>query len=219
LLEGGLSPWAALAIFVVAWQLMIAAMMLPSSIPMIRFFRDASIAQDRPGLALTLFVAGYCAVWGLFGWFALSGDLLLHRLVDDLALLRARPWVVPGTILLGAGLFQFSKLKDRCLEECRHPAAFLLRHYRRGLGEAFSLGRRHAFFCLGCCWALMLLMFAAGVANLSWMAALGAVMVYEKVGRHGKRLAPVVGIVLILWAALVFAQVPWLPDALSLGGR
>jgi predicted metal-binding membrane protein len=89
---------------------------------------------------------------------------------------------------------------------CRHPAAYLLRHYRRGVPEAFRLGWGHGLFCLGCCWALMLLMFAEGVANLTWMAALATVMVYEKTGRQGDRVARLVGIALLGLAALVLAH-------------
>jgi predicted metal-binding membrane protein len=96
-----------------------------------------------------------------------------------------------------AGAFQFSKLKDRCLDHCRHPALFLLRHYRRGVGAGFRLGAFHGLFCLGCCWALMLVMFAVGIANLAWMAPLALLMLYEKAGRHGRRVVRPVGVLLI----------------------
>ena len=105
-----------------------------------------------------------------------------------------------------AGGFQFSSLKERCLSKCRHPAPYLLAHYRRGAGGGFRLGFGHGLFCLGCCWALMLVMFAAGVAVLWWMAVLTAVMVYEKTGRHGEALTPLVGIALLGLAALSFTH-------------
>jgi hypothetical protein len=89
-----------------------------------------------------------------------------------------------------AGVFQFSSLKDRCLTECRHPVAYLLRHYRRGPRAAFHLGWGHGLDCLGRCWALMLVMFSVGVADLGWMAALAGLMAYEKLGRHGKAPPP-----------------------------
>jgi predicted metal-binding membrane protein len=111
--------------------------------------------------------------------------LLLHRVEDSSAWLSARPWLIPASVLALAGLFQFSSLKDRRLQECRHPGPSLLRHYRRGPGATLELGLRHGLFCLGCCWALMLLMFAVGVVNLTWMAALTALMVYEKTGQLG----------------------------------
>ena len=95
------------------------------------------------------------------------------------------------------------------------PGAYLLRHYRRGTAEAFRTGREHGLFCLGCCWALMLVMFAAGVTNLVWMAGLAAVMAYEKTGRWGRQLTPVVGAALLAWAALVLAHPAWLPHGLA----
>jgi predicted metal-binding membrane protein len=211
LIEGGLPPWAALGVFLVAWQFMIAAMMLPSSYPLIRLFDTVSANQPRAARARAAFLGGYVAVWTGFGAIAFLGDTAVHSTVDQWGWLAAHPWLIAGSTLLVAGAFQFSPLTDRCLRECRNPGMFLLRHYRRGVGEAFRLGRRHGLFCLGCCWALMLVMFAAGVASLWWMAALATVMFYEKVGRAGHRLVPVVGLLLLALAALVFAHPAWLP--------
>jgi predicted metal-binding membrane protein len=107
-----------------------------------------------------------------------------------------------------AGAFQFTPLKDACLRACRHPASFMQRHYRRGTGGGFMLGARHGLFCVGCCWALMLVMFAAGAASLIWMAALTALMVHEKTRPSGAQTVPLTGVVLLaagstlmLWAA------------------
>jgi predicted metal-binding membrane protein len=214
LIEGGL-PWAALVLFLLAWQVMIAAMMLPSSLPMIRYYAAVSAGQERPRAALGAFLGGYALIWTVFGALALTGDLVLHRVVEAIPWLEARPWLVSGTILAAAGAFQFTSLKDRCLEQCRHPGMFLMRHYRRGVGEGFLLGERHGLFCLGCCWALMLLMFAAGFASLAWMAALAALMFYEKAGRHGAAIVRPAGVVLLAWAALVLAHPGWLPAPFS----
>ena len=183
---------AVLGIFVIAWQLMIVAMMLPSSLPLIRLFRVAAANQPNSEGATMGLLLGYAAVWTAFGALAFLGDLGLHRLVHGWAWLEARPQVIAGSVLLLAGAFQFSSLKERCLRECRHPGPFLLQHYGRGVGAAFRLGKAHGLFCLGCCWALMLVGFAAGVANLWWMAALTALMVFEKTGRGGERgVAPI----------------------------
>jgi predicted metal-binding membrane protein len=123
---------------------------------------------------------------------AVLGDAGLHRLVHAWPWLEARPHLIAGSVLVMAGAFQFSELKSRCLRACRHPGPFLLRHYDRGPRAAFRLGVAHGRFCLGCCWALMLVGFAAGVANLWWMAALTALMVFEKAGRGGERgVAPI----------------------------
>ena len=96
-----------------------------------------------------------------------------------------------------AGAFQFTSLKDACLDKCRHPAQFLMRYYERGVGGGFRLGARHGAFCVGCCWALMLVMFAAGVASLVWMALLTTLMVHEKTRPAGRRAVPVTGVALL----------------------
>ena len=203
LIGGGLPPLAALVLFLVAWQAMIAAMMLPSSLPLIRLFAAASRGQPHPGTAMAGFLSGYALVWTGFGGVAFLGDLVLHRMVEAQPWLHERPWLIAGGVLALAGAFEFSDLKDRCLSKCRHPGPYLLAHYRRGVSGAFRLGVGHGLFCLGCCWALMLVMFAAGVAVLWWMAALTALMVYEKAGRHGERLKPIAGAVLLGLAGLM----------------
>ncbi|MEJ7568949.1 MAG: DUF2182 domain-containing protein [Gaiellaceae bacterium] len=211
LLEGGVPRWAALVLFLASWQLMTAAMMLPSSLPLVRLFWAASRRRE----ALGAFLGGYVLVWFLFGLAAFAGDGLLHELVHALPALEQRPWLIAGGVLVTAGAFQFTSLKDACLDECRHPAVFLMRKYRRGTGAAFRLGRDHGVFCLGCCWALMLVMFAAGFANLAWMAVLAAVTAYEKIGRHGRTLTPVLGVALAGWGAVVLAHPAWLPSTLG----
>jgi predicted metal-binding membrane protein len=205
LAAGGLPTWAALGLFLLAWQLMIAAMMLPSSLPLVRLFGRASANQPRPLPAKAAFLGGYALVWTVFGAAAFLGDLAVHRSVERWDWLAARPGLLGGVVLLLAGAFQFSRLKDRCLTVCRHPAGYLLQHYRRGTAAAFRLGAGHGLFCVGCCWALMLVAFAAGVANLWWMAALTAVMVFEKTGRDGRRGVRPIGVGLIVLGLLMLA--------------
>jgi predicted metal-binding membrane protein len=206
LAEGVLPPWTALGLFLLAWQLMIVAMMLPASLPLIRLFSRASANQPRPLRAKAAFLGGYAVVWTSFGAAAFLGDLGRHQLVERWAWLATRPALVGGAVLLLAGGFQFSKVKDRCLTVCRHPAGYLLQHYRRGTDAAFRLGAGHGVFCVGCCWALMLVAFAAGVANLWWMAALTAVTVFEKTGRGGHRGVRPIGLGLIVLGILMLAQ-------------
>jgi predicted metal-binding membrane protein len=205
----------ALALFLLAWLVMIAAMMLPTTYPLLQMFATASSNQPRRAFALFSFVGGYAVVWCAFGLAAFGGDVIVHRVVDRIGWLNAHPWVIAGAVLALAGLFQFTPLKDACLRACRLPANFLMHHYRRGARAAFELGYRHGLFCAGCCWALMLVSFAAGFATLWWMAAVTALMVYEKVARHGRAAVPIAGAVLLLWSALVFAHPSWLPPALS----
>jgi predicted metal-binding membrane protein len=213
LLVGGPPAWAAVGLFILSWQVMIAAMMLPSSLPLIAMFERAATAQSRPRAARLSFIGGYAIVWTAFGLLAFAGDAVLHNVVERVAWLDAHPQVIAGGVLIGAGLFQFTPLRDRCLDVCRHPGAFLLRFYRSGVGGAFELGVRHGLFCLGCCWALMLVAFAVGVADLAWMAVFTALMVFEKTGRGGDRgVVPIgIGLVSIGLGALI------VPSAVSLG--
>jgi predicted metal-binding membrane protein len=211
LIEGDASLLAGLLLFLVAWQAMVAAMMLPSSLPLMRLFEAVSRSQDHVRRVRGAFLGGYIVVWTGFGALAFLGYADLHNAMDSVPWLAERPWLISGSTLVIAGAFQFSDLKDKCLSKCRHPAPYLLGHYRRGTGGAFRLGFGHGVFCLGCCWALMLVMFAAGAAMLWWMAALTAVMIYEKTGRYGRELTPLVGVLLLALGAIAFAHPPWFP--------
>jgi predicted metal-binding membrane protein len=206
LIEGGWPLPAALAIFVVAWQLMIAAMMLPSSMPLVRLFVGIASRQERPARATSALIGGYAIVWTAFGVAAFLLDVVVHRTVERVPFLETHPQLIAASVLLVAGAFQFSELKDRCLRECRHPGPFLMSHYARGARAAFRLGVAHGVFCLGCCWALMLVGFAAGVANLWWMAALTAVMVYEKTARRGREAMTPIGVGLIASGVVTLFQ-------------
>jgi predicted metal-binding membrane protein len=203
LIDAGLPLALALSLFALSWVTMVVAMMLPSSMPMIRLFLTASGAQPARGRLLATFLSGYALVWAIFGFVALGGDVLLHRFEESSTWLSTRPWLLPAVALACAGVFQFTSLMDRCLRECRHPGPFLVRHYRRGPGPAFQLGLRHGAFCLGCCWALMLLMFAVGATSLPWMAVLTALMVYEKTGQLGEWVARYAGVILLMMAGVV----------------
>lgn len=191
-------------VFVVGWSLMTVAMMLPSSLPLIHLFQKMVQGQKRRGRLVTLMIGGYLSVWALFGWLAYAGDTLLHELVEHSAFLSRHEGVVAALLLLVAGVFQFTPLKEMCLSECRSPYVFLNAHWRGQAPqqEAFRLGVAHGRFCLGCCWALMLLMFAFGGVNLGWMLGLGALMAAEKSSRWGRLLTRPMGLVLIVWAVL-----------------
>ena len=133
---------------------------------------------------------------------ALVGDMGLHWLVHSWLWLEQHAYLIPvATLGLAAG-WQLTPLKDACLRECRHPGVFLQRWYSRGPRGGLLLGLRHGAFCLGCCWALMLVMFAAGVAHLAWMGVLGIVMFAEKVLPGGSRVTVPIGIALASLAVL-----------------
>jgi predicted metal-binding membrane protein len=215
LIHSTLPRVAALALFLIAWQAMIAAMMLPSSLPLVQLYARASAGQPRPRQAMAAFLGGYAAVWTAFGALAFMGDVAIHTAVDSSSWLSRHDYLIAGGTLALAGAFQFSALKDACLRQCRHPGAYLLSHYERGVGGGFRLGRGHGVYCLGCCWALMLVMFGAGVASLWWMAALTALMVYEKTAPGGRRAVPIAGVAFLTLAALTLAHPAWMPNLFS----
>jgi len=197
LFEHGQPLWQSLPLWLLAWQAMTVAMMLPSSLPLVRLFAHASAGQPQPRRAMAAFLGGYASVWSAFAVIALLGDVALHRVVEASGWLHAHQWAIGASVLALAGGFQFTSFKDACLRQCRHPAAFLLRYYERGTSGGFKLGARHGVFCVGCCWALMLVMFAVGAANLVWMAVLAALMMHEKTRPLGARGVPITGIALL----------------------
>jgi predicted metal-binding membrane protein len=197
---------------------MTVAMMLPGSLPLLRLFRQANQANGGPAQATGAFLAGYAAVWTVFALAALAGDSLLHRLVEMWPWLAARPGLIAGTMLVVAGGFQFTGVKERCLSQCRSPFAFFVRHYRRGVQGAWRLGLRHGQFCLGCCWALMLVMFGLGVGSLGWMSLLAGVMLLERTALRGRAVVPVVGVALLGYGLLLLWQSLGWPASASPGG-
>jgi predicted metal-binding membrane protein len=166
--------------------------------------------QARPAAVPLAFLAGYAVIWTAFAAGAFLLDTLVHRLVDLWPWLAGHSWLIGAVTFASAGLFQFSPLKERCLDRCRTPLGFFLHHYRKGVGPAWHLGLRHGGYCLGCCWALMLVMFGVGVGNLAGMAVLTGVMVIEKAVPGGKRLSPLVGIALLLLGIVWLAHPLWL---------
>lgn len=205
LIGGGLPLADSVAMHLGAWGTMVMAMMLPTTVPLLRLFRSAAVGQQRPHAATAGLVSGYAIVWMAFGALAFAADLGLHAAIESSRALGSVEWTISGASLAVAGAFQFSSLKDACLRQCRHPAAFLLRYYERGVGGGLRLGVRHGVFCVGCCWALMLVMFAVGVANLILMGLLTAIMVHEKTRPHGRDSVPVTGVALLAAATIVLA--------------
>lgn len=181
---------------------MIAAMMLPSTLPMVRLFVRAA-SQAQPRLSLLTFLAAYAAIWTGFALIFLTGEFGWQWLDLQWNWLHQRPWLISGLTLLLAGGFQFTPFKEQCLRVCRHPFSFLTHHYQRGLKAAWNLGIRHGLYCLGCCWALMLVMFAVGVGHLICALALTGVMTLERTGNQGQAIASIVGIVLLVGGSLV----------------
>lgn len=191
-------------IIVTAWLLMIIAMMLPTSLPLIAMFQRMTRQRVERVHLVLLLITGYLSIWVLFGVVVLLGDGLLHEAIERSKWLDTHAWIIGVCILMVAGLYQFTPLKYYCLEKCRSPMHFLSTHWhgRHDRFHAFHLGLRHGLFCIGCCWSLMLLMFAVGMGNLGWMLVLGALMAIEKNLPWGRRFSAPLGVILLCWGGL-----------------
>lgn len=188
-----------LALFVGGWTLMTVAVMLPTSLPLVAFFRTLVRRRANRVSLVALLVVGYVGVWAAFAGLVHAGDLVIHGAVERVGWLEENAWGIGAATFVFAGLYQFTALKYRCLDKCRSPVGFVMQSWRGGRErwDAFRLGVHHGIFCLGCCWSLMLLMFAVGVGNIGWMLVLGAVMATEKNMPWGFRLSAPLGVVLI----------------------
>jgi predicted metal-binding membrane protein len=206
IIEHTTMPWVIrIAAFLLIWTVMVGAMMLPTTVRMARLVAVVSARSPNPTPARIAMALSYLAVWAGFGLAALTFDRGIHFTVDHWPWLSAHSGLILAGTLGIAGAFQFTSIKDKCLTACRDPVSMLWRHYGRGPLQAWRLGVRHALNCLGCCWALMLLMFAVGVGGLFWMLMLTAVMVAEKTTRWGYRLVAPAGVVLMAGAVVIAA--------------
>jgi predicted metal-binding membrane protein len=182
-------------------------MMLPTALPLLRLFDRLTAARPNRLALIGLLVAGYLLVWSGFGVAAHLLDAWLHATVARSGRLLFNGWVLGAIMLTIAGLFQFSRFKYHCLDKCRTPFSFIAQHWngRTPRLSAFRLGVHHGMFCVGCCWAIMLLMFVVGTGNVGWMLILGAVMALEKNAPWGRRLSHPLGFALLAWAGTIMA--------------
>jgi predicted metal-binding membrane protein len=178
------------------WSIMMGAMMLPSALPMILSFVHLA-ARSADAARAGSFVAAYLAVWFGFSAGATAAQWLFQLMDWVNPMLVSTSSALTAVLLLIAGVYQFSPLKRTCLSRCRTPLGFLLGEWRPGTYGAFVMGLRHGLFCLGCCWALMALLFVGGVMNLAWIAALSITVAVEKLLPLGERLAAALGLALI----------------------
>jgi predicted metal-binding membrane protein len=199
LIRGDTPAGTAILVFVLAWLVMVVAMMWPASLHAVHAFRRGLLDLARPRLAVAGFLGASAIVWAGFGLAAFVGDIVVHHVVDTTPWLGARPWLIEAGVLAIAGGYQFMPLKQRYLAACRRPDDRVIPSALAGQSAVRS-GLLHGFDCLGSSWALMLVMFASGFASLWSMAALTLLMVYEATGRHGERAAAVAGIALLLAA-------------------
>jgi len=183
------------------WSVMMVAMMAPTAAPML--LAVARIGQARGGarplLPASAFLLGYLLVWTGFSLVATLAEWRLHDLMLVSEAGAARSAAFGGALLLAAGVFQLTPWKDACLSRCRSPLSFLLQAWRPGAWGGLRMGVLHGAFCVGCCWALMALMFVGGTMNLLWAAGLMLVMLAEKVLPRGRRLGQALGAGLVVW--------------------
>jgi predicted metal-binding membrane protein len=183
----------------IMWSVMMVGMMAPSATPMLLLFATSQArrgARSAPTLTL-LFAVGYLTIWLGFS----AGATLVHWGLDQSMLLSSTMAIasrrVAGALCIGAGVYQLTPLKLGCLQHCQSPVSFLMSHWREGPRGAFQMGIRHGLYCLGCCWALMALLFVVGVMNLMAVALLTVFILAERVGRGGAIISRVGGATMI----------------------
>jgi predicted metal-binding membrane protein len=205
-------PWmpAEFAFVFVMWAVMMVGMMTPSAAPMILIYarvgRQAAV-QGRSLPSVGWFAAGYLLAWLAFSIVATIGQWGLARAALLTPMMASASGVFGGIVLLAAGLYQWTPLKDVCLKHCQSPLTFIQRHggFRRDIAGALRLGFRHGLYCVGCCWALMALLFVGGVMNVLWIAGLAIFVLAEKIAPVGRLLSRAAGLGLIGWGIWTLA--------------
>jgi len=204
------APWTATDVFFtfVMWTVMMVGMMAGAAAPVLLLFADARAAREasRVSLSVLAFGCGYLAVWVGFSACAAMAQWVLHETAMLSPAMAAATPRAAGTILIAAGVYQLTPMKSACLTHCRSPLGFLMTNWRDGAWGAFQMGARHGTYCLGCCWALMCVLFAVGVMNLLWVAALTGVVLLEKVGPAGALISRIAGVGIIAFGIFVIAS-------------
>lgn len=199
-------------VFIAGWTIMMVAMMLPTSLPLVTLFHNLTRQRTNQGQLVVLLLVGYLCSWTLFGTVIYAGDWILQRALDRNAWLESSAGALAAVTVVLAGLYQVTPLKYYCLDKCRSPLSFIMQYWRgrHDRTQAFRLGVHHGLFCLGCCWLLMLLMFVVGTGSLGWMLALATVMAIEKNMSWGRWLSAPLGVFLLGWGVTLFVSTaPW----------
>ncbi len=197
-------PWSAIefALMLLMWAVMMVAMMVPSASPMILTFTSIQRRRQAQGDAFVptaVFLTGYALVWAAFSLAATLAQWGLHQAALLSPMMVNTSPLLGGALLVAAGAFQWSGLKNVCLAKCRTPLGFLLTEWRDGRRGALVMGLRHGAFCTGCCWALMALLFVGGVMNLLWVAAIAGFVLLEKVAPERWHVERIAGAGLLAW--------------------
>jgi len=170
------------------WAIMMVGMMLPSATPTTLVYAAVARKADREGTPVApaaIFVLGYLLMWTVFSLGATAAQWALEAAALLSPMMVSTSPALGGALLIGAGVYQLTPMKDACLEHCRSPAHFISAHWRPGSLGAFRMGIEHGAYCLGCCWILMGLLFVGGVMNLLWIAAITLYVLLEKVLPYG----------------------------------
>jgi predicted metal-binding membrane protein len=201
--------WVEIGALVAMWAVMMIAMMMPAAAPMILMFATIHrrrAAEGRIAVPTAIFVLAYLVVWAIFSVVAAVAQAGLHAAaLLSPAMAATSPWLAGG-LLIVAGMFQWTPLKRGCLAACRSPLSFLMTGWSEGRGGAVLMGLRHGLYCLGCCWALMALLFVAGVMNLLWVAAIAVAVLVEKVVPRGDLVGRLAGVALVVAGVLLVAR-------------
>ena len=203
-------PWstATLLPLFLMWAEMMVAMMIPSAAPMILTFAAVQRKrreQERPFVPAGMFVLGYLIVWTAFSGAAAVAQWILHGKALLSPMMVSTSPILGGALLIAAGIFQWTPLKNGCLAHCRSPLSFLMTDWREGKLGALMMGLKHGVFCAGCCWFLMALLFVAGVMNIWWIAIIAAFVLMEKILPRGLAADKTAGIFLIGWGVWMIA--------------
>jgi len=193
----------------VMWAVMMIAMMVPAATPMILTFamvQRQRQAQDRASVPTVVFLLGYALVWTAYAAVAALAQWRLHEADLLSAAMASTSTRLGGALLLVAGAFQWTPLKQACLAKCRSPLSFVMTEWREGRAGAFVMGMRHGAYCVACCWALMALLFVAGVMNLLWVAGLAVFVLAERVLPGGLVVGRIAGALLLVAGVVVLVR-------------
>ena len=202
------SPGAMVMTFLM-WAVMMAGMMLPSAAPAIVLYGSMVRNHARRGSTLPgtwIFATGYLLVWTAFSVVAAALQVSLEAAALTTPGMTFASTTLSALALIAAGVYQVTPLKQACLRKCRQPIEYFVMHWRPGSGGALRMGLEHGAYCLGCCWALMLLLFVAGVMNLAWVALIAAFVFAEKLLPAGRLTAYAAGVVLVGYGLFVLVR-------------
>ena len=213
--RGGTRVWTAFDFFMLflMWFTMMIAMMTPTVVPMVTMFATVNKSKKQKQLPYAptwLFLAGYLLAWGLFSVVISFIQWPLHEVGLLNPMMDSRSYLLSGGILVLAGIYQFTPLKDVCLNQCRTPLSFVLAQWKDGYDGAIKMGFHHGIFCVGCCWALMLILFAVGVMNMLWVILITIFVLLEKVLPFSpKTMRTITGLGLIIWGTYWLTLYVW----------